>query len=75
MARTIDGTSSILQFSRGICRIVGRFGTVRFGNKTTPEFEAAVAALVLACQAFDALEDAPGEIDIGGGDGPEDVLA
>lgn len=74
MARSIDGTSSILKFSRGICRMVGRFGVVGFGSKTTPAFQAAVVALVAACQAFEALEDQPGEIDIGGGDGPEDEL-
>jgi len=53
--------------------MVGRFGTARFTAQTTPEFGAAVEALVLACQAFDALDDFPGEADhTPGGSGGDD---
>lgn len=61
MAR--DGTSTILQASRTICRMAGLFGLARFGARTSPAFMAAVQALVIACQAFEALDDQPGEID------------
>lgn len=72
MARNVRGTSSILAASRWICRIVGRFGVVRFTADTSPEFGAAVTALVLACQAFDALDDYPGEVDhTAPGSGPD----
>lgn len=66
MARTVDGTSTILAASRVICRLVGRFGTARFAARTTPEFGAAVEALVVACMAFEALDDYPGQIDSSG---------
>lgn len=61
MAR--DGTSTILEASRKICKMVATFGVVRFAQRTTPEFGAAVSALVAACNAFEALDDFPGEID------------
>lgn len=63
MPRKVDGTSSILEASRWICRIAGRFGTSAFGAATSDEFRAAVDALVIACNAFTALDDHPGEID------------
>lgn len=63
MARTIDGVSSIYQASRVICRLVGRFGTAALSQRTTPAFAAAVTALVAACQAFDALDNYPLEVD------------
>lgn len=73
MPRIVDGSSSILQGVRFICRLAGRFGVARFGAKTTPEMAAAVTALMVACAAFDALDDYPGEIDRtpgGPGDAP-----
>lgn len=74
MARKVNGTSGLLESSRRICRLVGRFGTANFAADTTPQFAAAVAALVVACQAFEALDNYPGEIDNRPPDGPEDVL-
>jgi hypothetical protein len=70
-ART--GASSILEASRKICRMVGLYGTSGFQALTEDEvFTAAVAALAAACQAFEALDDYPGQIDrtapIGAGD-------
>lgn len=72
MGRTVNGVSSILSGSRLICRMVGRFGTAAFETATTPEFATAVAALVVACQAFEALDDYPGERDRTEGALPED---
>lgn len=63
MSRRVNGVSTILYASRLICRMVGRFGTAQFIVETTPEFGAAVSALVAACQAFEALDDYPGEAD------------
>jgi len=72
MSRTVNGVSTILRSSRKICRMVGRFGAAPLGAATTPAFQAAVVALVVACQAFDALDNYPGEIDLTAPDGPED---
>lgn len=66
MARTVDGTSTILAGARLICRAVGKYGTARFAARTTPEFAAAAAALAAACMAFEALDDYPGEVDSSG---------
>lgn len=63
MSRNIDGVSSILEGTRLICRMVGRFGTGALAARTTPELATAVAALVVACQVYEALDDQPGEID------------
>ena len=71
MARQVNGTSSIIAASRWICRMVGRFGVARFTANTTPEFGAAVTALVLACMAWEALDDFPGEVDHTGGEDPD----
>jgi len=61
MART--GTPTIIKLARKICRVRAVFGASDLATKGTPELAAAVAALELACQAFDALDDQPGEID------------
>lgn len=66
MARRVTGVSSILVGARLICRMVGRYGTARLATATTPELAAAVTTLVVACQAFDALDDYPGQIDQSG---------
>jgi len=72
MGRTVNGVSSILVGARLICRMVGRFGTAALETATTPELAAAVIALVAACQAFEALDDFPGERDRTEGELPED---
>lgn len=70
---TRTGASSILAASRKICRMVGLYGTSGFFAKTEDAvFTAAVAALAAACQAFDALDDYPGQIDQTPPTGPED---
>ena len=61
MART--GTSTIIQASRKICRMVAIYGASDLATVTTPAMAAAVTALVVACQAFEALDDHPAEID------------
>lgn len=72
MARTVNGVSSLIQATRWICRIVGRFGVHAMSTATTPEFAAALTALVAACHAWEALDpDYPGQIDHSGG-GSED---
>lgn len=73
MARRIDGTSTILNAARTICRMEGRFGLSRFGARTNPTFQAAVAALVIACKLFEAADNYAGEIDEIAPDGPEDL--
>lgn len=59
--------------TRKICKMVGMFGTQGIAAATTPQFVAAVAALVIACQAFEALDNYPGEIDNVAPAGVEDV--
>lgn len=63
MARTRTGASSILFATRVICRQVGKYGVAGITAATTPAFGAAVSALVVACQAWEALDDYPGQID------------
>lgn len=59
----LTGVPSIITAARTICRLVDRFGTGTLAGSTTPEFAAAVIALVAACKAFEALDPTPGEID------------
>lgn len=74
MAGTKTGTPTIIRAARVICRMVGVWGAGDLATKTTPEFATAVFALVTACQAFEALDDFPGQIDSSGGIRPgEDV--
>lgn len=61
MART--GSPTILYAARLICRMVAIYGASDLGTKYTQEFRTAVLALVAACQAFEALDDQPGQID------------
>lgn len=72
---TRTGASTIISASRTICRMVGIYGTGGLLQRTqAPAFQAAVLALVAACQAWEALDDYPGEIDqtlpTGAGDEP-----
>lgn len=71
MART--GVPSIIDLARRICYFVGRYGAGNMAAATTPEFAAAVLALVAACNAFTALDDQPAEIDRTAPYGPEDL--
>jgi len=71
MART--GIPTVIDAARLICKMVGVYGTPGLSAATTPEFAAAVLALVAACNAFTALDDYPGEIDRTTPYGPEDL--
>jgi len=66
MAGSKTGTPTIIQAARLICRMVAVSGAGNLATVTTPEFKTAVLALVTACQAFDALDDFPGQIDSSG---------
>ena len=63
MAKIKTGTSTIIQATRVICRMVALRGASDLATRTTPAFAAAVQALVVACMAFEALDDRPGQID------------
>lgn len=59
-----NGASSIIAATRTICRMVGLYGVGGLQQRTGhPVFVAAVQTLVMACQAWEALDDYPGEID------------
>ncbi len=72
MAGSRTGTPTIIKLVRTICRVSSRYGASDLAARTTPEFRAAVNALVAACMAFEALDDQPAEIDFTGPVGPED---
>lgn len=61
MSRT--GTPTVIRLARHICRVVHGLGAADLAIVATPEMAAAVAALVLACDAFRLVDDFPGEID------------
>ena len=61
MART--GTPSIIRLVRKICKVRAIYGASDLEARTTPAYAAAVAALAVACAAFEALDDYPGERD------------
>lgn len=63
MAKIRTGSSTVIRLARRICSVVGRMGAGDLATRATPEFAAAVMALVAACQAFEALDDFPGQID------------
>jgi hypothetical protein len=71
VART--GIPTVIKLSRTICKMVGVYGVPGLSTATTPEFAAAVLALVAACNAFTALDDYPAEIDRTTPYGPEDL--
>jgi hypothetical protein len=66
MAGSKTGTPTIIKLSRKICKMVAVYGAGNLASVTTPEYAAAVGALVIACQAFEALDDFPGQIDSSG---------
>lgn len=71
MART--GVPTIISSARIICKMVGVYGAPNLAASTTPEFAAAVLALVAACNAFTALDDYPAQVDRTTPYGPEDL--
>lgn len=73
MAGSRTGTPSIIKYSRKICRLVGNLGAADLQAKTSVGFKTAVLALVVACQAFEAADNYPAQIDRIEPDGPEDA--
>lgn len=61
MART--GTPTIIALARRICKLRAIYGAADLATIGTPELAAAIAALALACAAFELVDDQPGEID------------
>lgn len=73
MAGSRTGTATIIRVVRVICRMVNTYGARDLAERTNPDYAAAVLALVAACQAFEALDDYPGQIDQTAPYGPEDA--
>lgn len=71
---TRTGSASIISLTRHICRLVGTFGAGDLAARTSPEFAAAVLALVAVCNAFEAADNFPGQIDRVPPAGPEDSV-
>jgi len=72
MAGKKSGTSSIIRLSRKICRLKAVWGAADLETATSPAFAAAVAALAIACAAFEAADNYPAQIDRVNPAGPED---
>lgn len=72
MAGSKTGTSTIYHLAKKICKMVGIYGATDLAARTSADFAAAVAALVAACQAFEALDNYPFQIDRVNPAGPED---
>ena len=74
MAGSRTGTSTIYHLARKICKMVALYGATDLSSRLSAEFATAVAALVAACQAFEALDNQPFQTDRIAPDGPEDAL-
>jgi hypothetical protein len=74
MAGQRTGTSTIYYLSKKICKMVAIYGATDLSSRTSAEFATAVAALVAACHAFEALDNFPFQVDRIAPDGPEDSL-
>lgn len=74
MAGSKTGTPTVIKLARKICRVVATFGVSDLTARTTPQFKLAVDGLVLACHAFELLDDHPAEVDETLPQGPEDVI-
>lgn len=73
MAGSRTGVPTIIALSRKICKVRTRLGGLGLEEATTPEFKLAIDGLVLACTAFELLDDFPAEIDDTAPRGPEDL--
>jgi len=72
MAGSRTGTPSIIKYVRKICHLVNTYGAANLSSETSAGYAAAVGALVVACTAFEALDNFPAQIDRVAPDGPED---
>lgn len=73
MAGSRTGTPTIIKLSRRICKLKAVWGGSDLEASTSPAFRAAVDALVVACLAFEALDNYPAQIDRIAPHGPEDT--
>lgn len=73
MAGSRTGTPTIIKLARRICRLKSLWGASDLEASTSAGFKTAVDALVVACLAFEALDDFPAEIDATAPYGPEDL--
>jgi len=58
-----SGVPSIIRLSRRICKLYKGRALALLPTITSEAFVAAIVALVAACEAFEALDDYPFEID------------
>ena len=72
MAGSKTGTPSIIRMARKVCQLYHKWGAADLEAKTSPAFKAAVVALAIACAAFEAADNYPGEVDSVAPAGPED---
>lgn len=63
MAGSKTGVPSIYRLARKICRLVGTYGAGDMISRTSVEFNDAILALVVACQALELLDDQFMQID------------
>lgn len=63
MAGSKTGTPTIIKLARRICKMKALWGASDLQAKTSVGFKNAVDALVVACAAFEALDDFPAQID------------
>lgn len=63
MAGRRTGTPLVIALSRKICKTVAKYGASDLEASTSNQFKLAIATLMLACAAFDAADDHPGEVD------------
>lgn len=73
MAASRTGTPTIIRLARKICRVRALYGASDLTAKTSSDFASAIAALAVACAAFEALDDFPAEIDSTTPFGVEDI--
>lgn len=72
MAGSRTGTPTIIKLARRICKLKAAWGAQDLESATTAGFADAVDALIVACLAFEALDNYPAEIDRVAPHGPED---
>lgn len=74
MSGSRTGVPTIVALARKICRLVAIYGAGNLQSSTSPEFNLAIIGLVTACQALEALDDFPMQIDRSAPFGPEDII-
>lgn len=73
MAGSKTGTPTIIKLARKICKLVTIWGASDLEARTSPEFQLAIEALMVACHAFEIADDYPGQVDSSTPLGPEDA--